>query len=394
MPHPQYPRLLPQGAHGPSPLRPFDLDLRTRITTTLQLVPVETTRVFLALCNYNLLAHATNEDRQYANGLLGNASARELTRLGEQFSSAIRQWIAVGGGRPGSSSSGPRTARSTITVNMARERDNNLCVISQTGAPTPTVAHIVPYSIGRDPRALEEARPDVFRFLTFLAGPSVVRQLKEYLFNPTDPRGRTRINRLENLICLSPSNHTMFGYGLFVLEPVGDPLASLGDNGELWSYEVKFSWVPQNQPRRVNGADRSWDLAQVLDPGVQLPEDEDQTLAEALVFRSPRQLRQRARQGRNVHVVSVETGFVFSLTTTDPNKHPLPHPDLLALHAAVMQIARAAGAANIPDTDDWPLSEDGSDIPIVQGVPEDLSYALREYLNDFDEAENDNHLQR
>ncbi|RPB20269.1 hypothetical protein L211DRAFT_841950 [Terfezia boudieri ATCC MYA-4762] len=121
-----------------------------------------------------------------------------------------------------------------------------MCVVSLSSDPE--VTHIVPYSIGRDPRVLEEARPDVFQFLTFLAGPSVVRQLKEYLLNSTDARGRTRINRLENLICLSPDNHNRFGRGLFVLEPVGDPLAGLGDDGQLWSYEVKFSWLPQNKP--------------------------------------------------------------------------------------------------------------------------------------------------
>ncbi|RPB20268.1 hypothetical protein L211DRAFT_532946 [Terfezia boudieri ATCC MYA-4762] len=91
MPHDQYPRLLPPSALRPSPLAPLELPLRTHITTTLQRVPVETTRVFQALCNYNLLAHASNEDRQYVNGLLRNASARDLTRLGEQFSRAVRQ---------------------------------------------------------------------------------------------------------------------------------------------------------------------------------------------------------------------------------------------------------------------------------------------------------------
>jgi len=105
---------------------------------------------------------------------------------------------------------------------------------------------------------LEEARPDIFQFLMFLAGPSVVRELKEYLFNETYTAGHTRINRLENLVCLSPDNHDMFGRGEFVLEPVGDPLASLGDHGQLWSYEVKFSWVPQNKPRQGTRQGGGW----------------------------------------------------------------------------------------------------------------------------------------
>jgi len=259
---------------------------------------------------------------------------------------------------------------------------------------------------------LEEARPDVFQFLTFLAGPSVVRQLKEYLFNATDTAGRTRINRLENLVCLSPTNHDMFGRGYFVLEPVGDPLASLGDHGQLWSYEVKFSWVPQNKPRQgtrkilmagihvsdhsldtVNGVERSWDLTQVLDPGVQQLQDEDETLVGAFISRFPRQLRQRIRPGQHAHLISVETGFLFSVTTTDPINHPLPHPDLLALHAVVMRIARAAGASHMPDGD-WGFDDDGSDAQVLEGVPEDLSYAIREYLSDVNGTEFDDHLPR
>jgi len=37
----------------------------------------------------------------------------------------------------------------------------------------------------------------------------------------------------------------MFGKGLFVLEPVGDPLMTLrNDTDTLYSYNVRFSWLP------------------------------------------------------------------------------------------------------------------------------------------------------
>ena len=175
---------------------------------------------------------------------------------------------------------------------------------------------------------------------------------------------------------------------------------------------MKFSWVPQNKPRQgtrqvlvsdihvsdnsldtVNGVETSWDLTQVLDPGVQQLEDEDETLADTVVVRSPGHLRRRAREGRDTYLIALQTGFVFSLTTTDPVNYPLPHPDLLALHAAVMRIARAAGASHMPDSE-WGFDDDGGDAPVLEGVPEDLSYAIREYLNDVNGTEFEAHLQR
>jgi len=48
----------------------------------------------------------------------------------------------------------------------------------------------------------------------------------------------------------------------------------------------------------------------------------------------------------------------------------------------------------MPNMGDWPFNEDGSDTPGLEGVQEDLSYASREYLNDLNGTEFDNHLQR
>ena len=123
-------------------------------------------------------------------------------------------------------------------------------------------------------------------------------------------------------------------------------------------------------------------------------EEEDPTITDAVVSRSPRQLRQRVRQGRETHLISVETGFVFSLTTTDPVSHPLPHPDLLTIHASLMRIARAAGAANMTNIDDWAFDDNGSNMPVLEGVQQDLGYALREYLNDLNGTGLDNGEQR
>ena len=91
---------------------------------------------------------------------------------------------------------------------------------------------------------------------------------------------------------------------------------------------------------------QDWDLVQVRDPGVPMDEAEDPTLVNMGVARYPRVIRRQGlRQGGGRVPVPVQTGFTFSLTTPDPLQYPLPHPDLLTIHAAIMQVARAAGAA-------------------------------------------------
>ena len=120
-------------------------------------------------------------------------------------------------------------------------------------------------------------------------------------------------------------------------------------------------------------------------------EEEDETIAGAVLYRRRRQLRARERQGQDANSFSVETGLVFSLTTTDSRTYLLPHPDLLVLHAAVMRVVRAAGASITPNLGDWDFDDDASDTPVLEGVQEDLSYALREYLND---TVSDDHMPR
>lgn len=105
----------------------------------------------------------------------------------------------------------------------------------------------MPYSVGKTPGSLRETRPDIFKLLRYLVGPTVVNRLSDYPLAP-DAAGRTRINRLENLISLQYCYHIYFGNGFFVLEPAGDPLSALTMEQGLWTYELKFSWVPTNRP--------------------------------------------------------------------------------------------------------------------------------------------------
>jgi len=281
--------------------------------------------------------------------------------------------------------------------------------------------------------------PNLFRLLTFLAGPTVVQAVSNYLLQPSPGQGRsghTQVNRLENLICLSATHHYQFGRGYFALEPVGDPLSGLEPNGQLARYDVKFSWLPQyrsahageccfhndlvsiliKQGVAVPGENESengsegdgdeggediegesdsygeealvglesqgeWDLGQVLDPGVPMSEVGDPTLVNRQVYRLPRIIRRQGlrRVGRRAPR-NVTTGFTFTLTTSDPLSYPLPHPDLLSLHAALMRVARAAGAAAFEEEGLDPSDEGEIGPQRDDSQEEEMSFTLRRFL--------------
>ncbi|RPB19111.1 hypothetical protein L211DRAFT_853514 [Terfezia boudieri ATCC MYA-4762] len=387
--HPNYPPLLPRAALL-GPMRPYPIEWRNEITERLQAgrgIPIS--RAFLALCNLNLLEYAPPEERNNIWRTLNNSTNRQITALSQSISLAIQEYLSIGGrvssraaasaveapipplgGRRGTApplASSP-TTRSARSVQRARQRDNEYCILSHMLGPQ--VAHIFPFSLGQRPGLLE-TRPNIFRLLTYLAGPTVVDNVENYLLQVPVGQGRsgqTHINRLENLLCLSATYHQWFGHGLFVLEPIGDPLAGLDPNGQLSEYEVRFSWVPQYRsrlPEDGHEADRDdagegddyeehrfqgegdWDLAQVVDPGVPMHERRDPTLFGMVVNRTPAVRRPGLRALGRRAPVTVETGFSFNLTTPDAVNYPLPHPDLLRLHAALMRVARAAGATTM-----------------------------------------------
>ncbi|KAF8464683.1 hypothetical protein BDZ91DRAFT_764022 [Kalaharituber pfeilii] len=372
---------------GAPHLAPLPEAVRVSITERLRAPgagPCEVTRAFLALCNYNLLSHASAEERAQVHAQLTTSSRRQLTLLASNLLLALRKWQTTGGSshhsfqRRGNSqtphlttalasesTSYRPTLRFSTATAEAKVRDNSRCVVSQDRSPV--VAHIVPYSLGSHPGPLSSSRPNVFKLLTFFAGPTLVQRLSDYLLAPAGSAGRTRINRLENLICLGHRNHFYFSRGYFVLEPVGDPLATLTRPGDLLhSYEVRFAWVPRHRPRlpvveRGEGGDEDgdeqeydeqddqWDLTQVLDPGVQIAEEEDEDLYTYHVHRVPPRSHRSHYNLRRLPPVLVRTGDVFTLSTNDPHRHPLPHPDLLRLHAAMMRLCRAAGSMAYED---------------------------------------------
>ena len=256
-----------------------------------------------------------------------------------------------------------------------------MCVL--TCGPRPEVAHIISYSFGRHAGPLDQTMPNVMAFLNVFAGPDVVSNINNYLMRPTaDGRG-SQINRVENLLSLASQIHQGFGAGDFVLEPVGDPLEALRDNDVLTSYQVRFSWLTESRPSDLQ-QDR-WNLEQLLDPGVPISEDDDPIVANSHIVRNILQHPHGPRLPRRVRVEPIETGLTFTLRTSDPIRHPLPHPDLLVLHAAVMRVSRAAGMSQVQDDPEW--DSPGSPGSPDASSPADFNYSLHRFLCDNGEVQ-------
>ena len=149
----------------------------------------------------------------------------------------------------------------------------------------------------------------------------------------------------------------------------GDEDAGEGNNSAEGSVELQI--------------EGGWGLVQVLDPGVPMDEAWDPTLVNRAVIRFPRLIRRPGlRRGRGRAPLKLQTVFIFSFTTTDPLHYPLPHPDLLSLHGALMRVARAAGAAAFEE-DEWDSRyEEDLERQQDEGPGKDLSYTLRRFLED------------
>jgi len=114
----------------------------------------------------------------------------------------------------------------------------------------------------------------------------------------------------------------------------------------LTDYDVVFNWLP-----RHHQSDHP-DLTQVLNISTQMTEDEDEQISDEFLL-------------RNYNTgVRVTSGTVLHFHTNDPHKHPLPHPDLLRLHAAISRVVRCAGASGEIQGDDYCGEEEEDEDPL------------------------------
>lgn len=247
--------------------------------------------------------------------------------------------------------------RSSKQSRGALLRDARRCVLS--GAFGVEVAHIFPYAT----RNSSETSKNIhfLKLLHLFCGHEEASKVELYLGLGTDIapgtatpliHGSHPINRQENLITLQAGLHKFFGKGALVLEPIGDPLsifdaaANVHPHPQLTSYRVRITYLPLHR-----APSKGWDLTTVGYSGTPVPlmEDEDSDLC----WRVGTDLA----QGHEGELVFLRSGMVIMLSTDDPVKRPLPHPDLLRLHSGLSRVVRGAGAGAGDDDEDWDDSD-------------------------------------
>jgi len=287
-----------------------------------------------------------------------------------------------------SPNSNRKTYRSSTAAKAATIRDQRRCLITLKDDPV-EVAHLVPLSTYANANDFPRAQPAFITLLQMFAGEETKQNVMNYLglTSPStstttaekpSPAAQKLINRMENLMTLSTETHRYWDTGKIILQPVGDPLARFTTNPDalLTHYDVTFSYVPgHRRPSATVGWDETTLVQLCPIPNLQFSEDDDPGLHSMFLTRlteptpplpsePPAVPTEKKPSRRAERFKALETGTVIRLTTTDPQKYPLPHPDLLRLHAALSRVVRCAAAAepecmDLEDDDDGDVSEMG-----------------------------------
>jgi hypothetical protein len=147
-------------------------------------------------------------------------------------------------------------------------------------------------------------------------------ELKEILYGPHDAR-RTSINQLGNLITLSPSAHSYWNKGFFALKHI-----SGGGYEKTTEMVLELEWLPDHlEPGRK---------------GVRLDQPVQNTSAPFLENHGLFNLRTRQ---------AINSGYQFTLTTTNTEASPLPDERLINLQWFLTRVLRMSGAAEPVDLD-------------------------------------------
>ncbi|KAF8446701.1 hypothetical protein BGX38DRAFT_1192771 [Terfezia claveryi] len=186
---------------------------------------------------------------------------------------------------------------------------------------------------------------------------------------PPDPLVTSDARKRKRSV-ISTEAHKLFRNGIIILEPLGDhlaifdtPITSSTTNPLLTSYDIIFSYLPSHP------TSSEWDLTSfsTLTPlsTLQLTEESDSTLEECRLIRHPLRLEGESRMARDGRMKYLESGTRVTLSTSDPIRWPLPHPDLLRLHAGLSRVVRCSGAGGGGEVDEWETDDELVDEEVV-----------------------------
>jgi len=223
---------------------------------------------------------------------------------------------------------------------QCKERDGYKCVLTKQSFPQ--AAHIFPYSMlnslpKKDQTRTSRMIPDFWKLLHLFWDKDRIDKWKETIF-PDSQNPNTGVDRCFNLISLNADAHIKWTKGLFALKPLG--LSS--DRKQL---TVQFFWqVPGNYE---------------IESRVDLLTEP--TSSKGLDVVGVDLLTRMQDDGSSPRIRS---GDVFTLTTKDPDKLPLPSVELLEMQWVLQRLVGMSGAAGWPILDwDENVDEDGWLIP-------------------------------
>ncbi|PGH11409.1 hypothetical protein AJ79_04910 [Helicocarpus griseus UAMH5409] len=213
------------------------------------------------------------------------------------------------------------TDRSTTASRNCKKRDQSKCVL--TGWEEPDAAHIYPHCLikasGREPRAVGR----FWDILRFFWEEERVEQWKKEIFS--DPQNlKAPKDGCFNMISLDKHPHALWGAGRFALRPIKI-------SADLKELKVEFYWQPKPSHET----------------------EEIDLLTEPATSRGLYKYGGRGlpvptgtyKEDGEPEYRSIASGDVFSLTTDDPDKLPLPSWPLLEMQWHLQRIAGMSGAA-------------------------------------------------
>jgi hypothetical protein len=138
---------------------------------------------------------------------------------------------------PHTTVSSPQSNRLEKPKIVAKERDGYLCVLTKGNVHE--VAHIFPHCMinRRPPTNLYASIPSFWKLLDFFFEPDRLNRWRAEIFK--DPSNPTKASDgCHNMICLSPTAHSLWTGGMFALRPI-----SISDDRK--ELAVQFHWQPR-----------------------------------------------------------------------------------------------------------------------------------------------------